>query len=297
MASEFRTEKTESNRAYSPVPSSAQLANLWNLDDIRALNNRDQVRVAQLPSDFLSPSGAAGIIACDAGGATSVAQREQAMFGNGGLDFAQAPNIYDGELIAQKSEGSEKQPLEQRSQSGPDVWYHEAVAQAQRIMQHVDELINHHQRSPYAVAASPKGFPKCNIFLYDVMDKAGVPLPHGPHGERLTAANLDRALSHDPNFETVWQRNGEESTWNAERGRFEKSFHAEDGDIAIWNNRYLEHTCLLEQTIDGTGNTYYAGRDTPSGLGHFNLQMWWVESRVKGYGAPDAVYRYKHFVH
>ncbi len=50
-----------------------------------------------------------------------------------------------------------------------------------------------------------------------------------------------------------------------------------------------------EETIDGHGNTYYAGRGSETGLGHSNLLQYWVYTKTEGYGAPDAIYRYKHF--
>lgn len=178
---------------------------------------------------------------------------------------------------------------------GPAVWYHQPIIEAKKIMHQIESLEHEHKLSPYSFDAPPEKHNKCNIFLYDVMDRAGVPLPHGANNSRLSVANLDAALAKDPNFEKVWCRSQKEETRDSERLRFESSFRPLDGDCAIWNNRHMEHTCLLEETIDGTGNTYYAGSDTKTGFRYTPLREWWIESTVPGYGAPNAVYRYKHF--
>lgn len=122
--------------------------------------------------------------------------------------------------------------------------------------------------------------------VYDVMEKPGVPLPHGERGERLTAGQLDRAFSHDQNFEKIWARHQDENQWKRDAEQFLKTFRPQDGDMTIWNNRYLEHTGILEETLNGHGNTSYAGRETPSGAGHTNLDQFWITSPTKGYGAP-----------
>jgi hypothetical protein len=195
----------------------------------------------------------------------------------------------DGQLIALKTR--DKQGWKPDYSVTPPIWYHEAIQTCQELYNKCNKLVDAGKSSPYAETTAPH-VPKCNWFLNDVFKVSGIPVPwdvnHPPdvHG-------MNQALAKDPRYEKVWARSRFEKDWNADAQRFMTTFKPQDSDILIWDNRYLQHTGIAEETLDGHGNTYYAGRDTASGLGHSDLPVWWISSRVKGYGAPDAIYRYK----
>jgi hypothetical protein len=195
----------------------------------------------------------------------------------------------EGQLLALKTD--DKQRWKPDYSNSPNVWYHQAVQTCQEKYSKCENLVKDGKKSPYAETTGPH-VPKCNWFLNDVFKASGIPVPwdsnHPPdvHG-------MNQALAKDPRYETVWSRSSNEKDWGADARRFLTTFKPQDSDILIWDNRHLQHTGIAEETLDGHGNTFYAGRDTESGLGHSDLPVWWVSSRVKGYGAPDAIYRYK----
>lgn len=197
-------------------------------------------------------------------------------------------------ILSEKTDSGDRKVKSTGDAYDRGVWYHQPIVEAQSLIKQSETKMLHHAASPYALESAPKGFPKCNIFLYDVMDRADIKLPLGAGHRRLTAHELNGALAKHQDFERVWCRDKNPHNWENDRVEFLKTFRPQDGDIAIWDNQFLEHTGLLEETMDGTGNIYYAGRDTESGLGYFNLKGWFVQSHTQGYGAPDAVYRYKH---
>ncbi|MBZ0188122.1 MAG: hypothetical protein K8F91_17875, partial [Candidatus Obscuribacterales bacterium] len=133
--------------------------------------------------------------------------------------------------------------------------------------------------------------PKCNIFVDESMRGAGVPLPW-TKTEAHNCEAMVQKLSKDPRFDLTWQRDGDLKTsrdlW--------KAFQVNDGDIAIWSNKYLTHTGILERADNNEKNIYYAGSSNEAGANYTDAD-YFVGSKTKGYGPPDYVFRYRGFRH
>lgn len=135
------------------------------------------------------------------------------------------------------------------------------------------------------VMGTRKGKHTVEVFL------AGVP-PPWTKTEAHNCEAMVHKLSKDPRFDLTWQRDGDLKTsrdlW--------KAFQVNDGDIAIWSNRYLTHTGILERADNNEKNIYYAGSSNEAGANYTDAD-YFVGSNTKGYGPPDYVFRYRGFRH
>lgn len=130
----------------------------------------------------------------------------------------------------------------------------------------------------------------CNVFVDEVLRKSGVPLPWKVT-ENHSCTEMVKKLSHDRNFDLVWSR--DQNDWDGAAETW-KYFQVHDGDIAIWANKHLVHTGLLESAQNNESNILYAGASSATGANYKNTN-YFVDSPTKGYGPPDYIFRYRGF--
>jgi hypothetical protein len=212
---------------------------------------------------------------------SEIKQHEQSNFailGDDGSELASSKI-----KLAQAGEGEDKARL--RFHIGGDL---SELSDANLVKVDSSKVIDGAQKA-IADKSRWKG-PMCNVFVDDVMRKAGVPLPWKVT-ENHSCQEMVKKLSLDPKFDLVWRLDKSNPKASGETW---KSFGVQDGDIAIWSNEHLVHTGLLEEAINNRKNIFYAGSSNETGANYADMD-YFVNSKVKGYGPPDYVFRYRGF--
>jgi hypothetical protein len=242
------------------------MANLWNLEDIRALNRREQAQIAQLPKEFVSPSSTAGVIASDASGATL--SREQVLVQQGVPPAAFV-------LLAQFEAAQNPDAQKWKNPSGVEIANHAKALGELHTQWWQNEGAHHEIR-------------KCNLFADRVFRDMHVPLPWDKtHIPAVHGMVLQLAKSSD--WKLIYSDKQSIAHYKPQPGDFilwdkTVSFHEYNGTIT---HKHLEHS----DVIGTEGDILYAGSDVTGG---------YVASDARGmfssqaFGQPSVVYRSNH---